>query len=106
MSESELIAETNRLLKELIGTDERQREEARMASAASQERLDAMKVKREDAMKSHLKELGLPDEGLTGAEADWEKRRDETMKRSRERLEEQRARAEQYQNELLEELRI
>ncbi len=103
MADPDLIAETNRLLRQLLESDA----EAREQSKASRERLNAFRedldAKREERRKTRLREDGFPEDA---SEDDLDARRKEAHRRSEENIAVSREREARYREELLQELRV
>jgi hypothetical protein len=105
MADAELIEETNRLLRTILQNDAEQK--ARSAEAIEEIKKKGEKIDAnfEEQRKKRLRDAGLPEEAVEGTEDDWEKRRREAQRKSRENIEASQKRHERYQEELLAELR-
>ena len=105
MPETDLIAETNRLLRTILDHDAAQRARAEEMSGKMEKELAEVRAKTDERLTARLREQGLSEAALEGGEEDWEKRREEASRRSKERMEEATAREARYKEELLDELR-
>jgi len=106
MSQEELIADTNRLLQQLVASEKAQKEEAERSRAEFETKFGDLSAKREETLKSKLGQRGLPSDLIDTPEEDWEKRINEARQKSKENLELMRQKDEQYKEELMQELRI
>jgi hypothetical protein len=104
MSESDLLAETNDLLRRLVEIDERNRREIEESEA----KWDAEKVEFDakilETKKRLLTERGVPEEGLGGEDKDWEKRIEEGRMEMTKKMETLRDKDEEYKQVVLAEL--
>jgi hypothetical protein len=106
MTDSELLAETNQLLKRVVEIDQENRARSE-AMRKENDRMHAeMDAKRKASMRSSLQELGLSVEDSDPSDDSWEERMKEVQRLSREKVELARKKEEHYRDQLLEELRI
>lgn len=105
MSSDELLEDTNRLLRRLVEIEAEQRELAAKTRLEFEEKKAAWTQENKDKMRDLLVERGVPKEVAEIPEVDFEKRRGETLRRSKENMESALAREKEYKTQLLEELR-
>ena len=106
MADADLIVETNRLLHTILQNDAEQKARSAEAIEEIEKKSAEIDTKFSEPMKERLRKEGLPEEAIEGTQEDWEKRRREAQRKSRENIEASQKRHEQYQEELLTELRI
>jgi hypothetical protein len=104
MSDSELLEETNRLLRKLVEIDEERRAENERAMKELEARRPMVELHNE-ALEERLKRMGIESEAAEVGENDWEKRLQEANRKTMENIETASARERQYKDELLAELR-
>lgn len=104
MKESELLAETNELLRRIVQIDDEQRHAAERSKAEIEQQMAEMKVVREKTTKQTLEAQGLSGEGIEGTPKDWEDRMKEAQRKSEENQRVMREKDEYYKNQLLKEL--
>lgn len=105
MSQEELIANTNDLLRQVIEINRKREEEHARSKVELEATFTASKQKREEALAAGLRAHGHPDEIAEGSDEDWEKRMAEAQSRARENMEASRKKAEEHKDALLEEMR-
>lgn len=109
MSPEELLADTNRVLHELLIL-EREKEKEREKNAASLKDFKASwaerKEKLDEKMKGVLVDRGVPEEAAEVTEDDWEKRSQAVQQKSRENLAVMSERTSRFNEELIAEMKI
>jgi len=105
MSDQELLEDTNRLLRQLVEIDAQHRQDAEQSKAKLDEINKDLENKRKERLRKFAAEKGLPAEVAEGEEEDWQKRLEETRRRSKENIELGKAKELEFREQLLAELR-
>lgn len=106
MTHDELIADTNRLLAQIVQMDTERQAQAKKSEAEMEERMAAMKAKREEAMKTRMEERGLTGEAASASDEDWEARITQSRRQTEQNLEFMREKDREYKEQLIQELRV
>lgn len=104
MPDTELIAETNRLLQRVLDLSEQRKSDSERGMVDFKAQMEAMKTKREEAMKTRLEEREVPTEVASADEEEIESRRKAALHRSQENIATMQARDREYKERLLAEL--
>jgi len=106
MTPEELLADTNRLLRELAEAEAKVRADAEVKSAEFKEKMAKMAEEREAKQRELMKERGLPENELGTSDEDFDKRRKEAQERLNTNALAVRERESKFKDEMLAELRI
>lgn len=104
MSDQELLADTNGLLRKLLDLEEQRRIESEKSLREMQERMERMHAESDAALKSRLQAKGLSIDDAESSDEDWEKRLEAARSRAREQAQEAQQRIERHQAAVMQEL--
>ncbi len=106
MSPEELLADTNRVLHELLELDRRRKEESSKSMEEFKAKQAEREQKRAETTKQNLIERGVPEDVASISEDDWEKRAKEVRQKSTENLKVMEERHSTFRDDVVAELKI